>query len=191
MSNFIQQSTLNKSRLDKFILSFNIPPALRSINKHTERSNKTIIKDSIQFSVFGSVIPALTVAALEINYSGSTLYNSSHRKAPWQPVTVNFTIDNEYNNFWVLYQWLNLQHDEKTGLFDARNLIKDNEFKEYQADISIFGLDEFNNKVIEFIYTRAFPTTLGGISYNYRESSEIESSFTFVFSQLHTKLLNT
>jgi hypothetical protein len=189
MSDAFQQSTLNKSRSDKFIMVFNIPPALRSINKHVLRSTNTIQKDSIQFSIFGTVVPELTVPAIELRYSGSTLYNSSHARNPYPPLNVDFTVDSQYNNYWVIYQWLNLLHDQKTGLFDNRNLIEDSAFKDYQTDISVFGLDEFNKRKIEFIYTKAFPTTLGDIKYNYREADEITSSFTFVFSQLHTKLL--
>jgi hypothetical protein len=55
---------------------------------------------------------------------------------------------------------------------------------------SRYTVYEFDNEKIQFVYTKAFPTDLGGINFNYRESNEIESSFTFVYSQLHTYLLN-
>lgn len=189
-TNFYKQSTLNKSRADKFRLVFSIPLALRKINKRSTRSTNTIIEDSMQLSVFGTLVPEIVVPALEIRYAGSTLYNSTHSKNSYPPVTVNFTIDNEYNNYWVIYKWLNLLHDEKTGLFDKTNLITDDVFLDYQTDISIFGLDEFENNRIKFTYTKAFPTAVGGITYNYQNSEEIQSSFTFVYSQLHTELLN-
>lgn len=188
-SNHYQQSVLNKSRVDKFKLVFQLPNALKKINKQADRANSTIIQDSMQFSIFGTVVPAITVPALEIRYSGNTLYNSTHSKNSYPPVTVRFTIDNEYNNYWVIYKWLNLLHDEYTGTFDADNLITNDVFKDYQSDITVYGLDEFDNKRIQFTYTKAFPTDLGGIDYNYRASDEIESSFTFVYSQLHTDLL--
>ena len=189
-SNILQQSNLNKSRIDKFQMVFTLPPALQQINTHTERSNNTVIQDSIQFSIYGVVVPDLQVPALEIRYGGSTLYNSTHSKSPFPPVTVNFTVDNGYNNYWVLYTWLNLLHDESTGTFDQKDLIVNDDFKNYQTNLAVYGLDEFNNKRIQFTYTRAFPTILGGMNYNYRESDEIQSSFTFVYSQLKTKLLN-
>ena len=190
-SNFYQQSTLNKSRADKFRLVFNIPAALRRINKKHERSNSTIKEDSIQLSVYGTIVPEIIVPALEIRYAGSTLYNSSHSKSPYPAVTVSFTIDNEYKNSWFIYKWLNLLHDEKSGTFDKTNLIDDDVFLDYQSNISIYGLDEFENNRIKFTYTKAFPTAIGGITYNYRDGLEIQSSFTFVYSQLHTELLNT
>lgn len=189
MSDTYQQSILNKSRVDKFRLVFQLPPALLAINGNA-RDSSTVQQDMMQFSIYGTVVPTITVPALEIRYSGSTLYNSTHSKAPYPPVTVNFTIDNSYNNYWVIYKWLNLMHDQVEGLFDSDNLISDNAFKAYQTDLTIYGLDEFNKEKIAFTYTKAFPTDLGGITYNYRENGEIESSFTFVYSQLHTKLFN-
>jgi hypothetical protein len=56
--------------------------------------------------------------------------------------------------------------------------------------MTIYGLDEFNNNKIQFVYKKAFPTDIGGIEFNYRDSKEIESSFTFVYSQLHVTLLD-
>jgi hypothetical protein len=170
---------------------FNIPAALRKINKKQERSNFTIKEDSMQLSIYGTIVPEIVVPALLIRYAGSTLYNSTHSKNPYPPVTVKFTIDNEYNNYWVIYKWLNLLHDEKYGTFDKTNLISDDVFLDYQSNISIYGLDEYENNRIKFTYTKAFPTAIGGITYDYRDGAEIQSSFTFSYSQLHTELLST
>jgi hypothetical protein len=189
-ANQYPQSVLNKSHVDKFKLVFQLPNSLKKINKSATRSNATVIQDSLQFSIHGTVVPAITVPALEIRYSGSTLYNSSHSKNPYPPVTVNFAIDNMYNNYWVIYKWLDLLHNEYTGTYDFDEIIEDDGFKDYQTDLTIYGLDEYNNERIKFNYTKAFPTELGGINYNYKENGEIESSFTFVYSQLHTTLLD-
>lgn len=195
-----KQSLLNKNRLDKFILVFQLPKALRKINKHSDRSSFNVNEDSFQISVYGAVVPELTVAAIQIPYAGSNLYNSSHAREPYPPVTVKFTIDNEYNNYWTIYKWLDLMHDEKTGLFDNDDLAERNltdgtipgpfKFSDYQTDMTLYGLDEYNNKRVEFTYKNAFPITVGSVEYNYRETDQIESSMTFVYSQIHTKLLN-
>ena len=186
------QSILNKSRLDKFLLIFSLPPALREINvkESAARNSNNVMEDKLQLSVYGAVVPELTVPSIQIPYAGSNLYQSAHAREPYPPVTVNFTADNEFNNYWVIYKWLNLMHDQKTGVYDDTDLDPDNEFNNYQTDITLYGLDEYENKRIEFTYTKAFPVTLGNLDYNYRTSEEIESSFTFVYSQLHTKLLN-
>jgi len=189
-TNANQQSALNKGRLDKFIMVFQVPPALREIEKRNTRSSTYVSENSLQFSIYGSIVPELTVPAVQIPYAGSNLYQSAHARQPYPPVTVNFTIDNEFNNYWVIYKWLDLLHDEKTGLYDSKNLGDNEDFNQYQTDMAIYGVDEYENKRIQFTYTKAFPTILGGINYNYRDTAEISSSMTFVYSQLHTQLLN-
>ena len=184
------QSFLNKSRSDKFKLVFSLPPALRKINSKTDRQTFNVNEDAFQFSVYGAVVPELDVPALQIRYGGSNLYNSTHAREPYPPVTIDFTIDNGFNNYWVLYKWLDLMHDEKEGLYDASDLVSDEDFKNYQTDMTLYGLDEFNNERIQFTYTKAFPVTIGSINYNYRTAEEITSSMTFVYSQIHTKLIN-
>jgi hypothetical protein len=186
------QSVLNKSRLDKFLLVFELPPSLKDINVRDQgdRNSKNVMRDTMHMSVYGAIVPELTVAAIEIPYGGSNLYQSAHAREPYPPVTVNFTIDNEFNNYWVIYKWLNLMHDQKTGIYDQDGQDNDDNFTNYQTSMTLYGLDEYENRRIEFTYTKAFPTILGNIEYNYRTTGEIEASFTFVYSQLHTKLLN-
>tara|TARA_R110000824_G_C15035412_1_gene659815 strand:+ start:258 stop:848 length:591 start_codon:yes stop_codon:yes gene_type:complete len=192
--NTMQQAMLNKSRADKFLLVFDVPPILKDINKNSTQgqSNATLISDSVQFSIFGAAVPEITVAAQETRYAGSTLYVSSHSKEPFPPVTVNFNIDNEYKNYWVIYQWLNLLHDQYEGRYNQRdlNLPKDSDFRDYQTNLTIYGKDEFNNNRIKFTYTKAFPTTIEAVTYNYQTADEITSGFTFVYSQLHTEVID-
>ena len=189
-TNSNNQSFLNKSRLDKFLMVFQIPQALKKIDSKTERRTFNLNEDAFQFSVYGSVVPEITVPSIQIGYAGSNLYNSSHAKEPYPPVTVNFTVDNEFNNYWTIYKWLDLMHDEKEGLYDVDGLSIDERFAAYQTDMTLYGLDEYDNKRIEFTYTKAFPINVGAMNYNYRDSSEIESSMTFVYSPIHSKLIN-
>jgi len=189
----MQQAMLNKSRADKFLLVFDVPPILKQISKKFNQNNTNIIPDSVQFSVFGAAVPEITVPAVENRYAGSTLYVSSHSKNPYPPVSVNFNIDNEYKNYWTIYQWINLLHDQYEGTYNTRELNDNNPeetFKDYQTDLTIFGKDEFNNNRIKFKYTKAFPTTIEAVTYNYQTPGEITSGFTFVYSQLHTEVMN-
>ena len=135
-------------------------------------------------------MPEITVPAVETRFAGSTLYVSSHSKNSYPPVTVDFNIDNEYKNYWVLYTWLNLLHSQYEGRYNERELQSVDGFDEYQTNLSIFGKDEFNNNKIKFTYTKAFPTTLEAITYNYQAPDEIKSGFTFVYSQLHTEIID-
>ena len=192
-TNSMQQAMLNKSRADKFLLVFDVPPILKEFSKKFNQTNSTIIPDSVQYSIFGTAVPEITVPAMENRYAGSTLYVSSHSKNPYPPVSVSFNVDNEYKNYWVIYQWLNLLHSEYEGRYNEREIntnAGDPTFKDYQTDLTIYGKDEFNNNRIKFTYTKAFPTTVEGVEYSYQNPDEITSGFTFVYSQLHTEVIN-
>tara|TARA_R110000824_G_C14931929_1_gene648863 strand:- start:108 stop:692 length:585 start_codon:yes stop_codon:yes gene_type:complete len=191
-TNNLKQSVLNKSRADKFLLIFDLPPILKKIEKPwiSEQTNTTVIGDAVQFSIFGTAVPEITVPAVENRFAGSTLYVSSHSKNSYPPVTVDFNIDNQYRNYWVIYQWLNLLHSQYEGRYNERELPTDLGFDDYSTDLTIYGKDEFNNSKIKFTYTKAFPTTLEAITYNYQDPDEMQSGFTFVYSQLHTEIID-
>ncbi len=189
----VRQSILNKARADKFKLVFDLPPILKPIAKKYNRNDKTIIPDSVQFSVFGTVVPEITVKGIETRFAGSTLYVSSFSKDSYPPVNIKFVVDSMYNNYHTIYRWLNLLHDEKTGIYNQQGLVaEDANFNDYQTDLTVYGLDEYGKKRISFTYTKAFPTTLDGITYNQQsdQGEEIQSGFTFLYSQMHLNLLD-
>ena len=111
------QALLNKSRLDKFIMVFDVPKLLRPLERKFERNNQSIQLDTLQFSIYGTVVPQIQVPAVPVNYSGGALHISSQVHPAYSPVTVNFTIDNQFNNYWVIYTWLNALREASTGLY--------------------------------------------------------------------------
>jgi len=196
------QSPFNKLRKDKFLLVLNLPDALKSINSKFVRSDESINLPSLQFSVFGVTVPEINIPQVDITYGGQPFVQSSFKRPLWEPVTVSFTVDNRMNNYWTIYSWLNLLNDDETGVYDARNLIADSSnnkkakptiesVDKYAADISLFLLDEYDKRIVEFLFKKAFPTSLGGMNLNYRTSDEIETTFSFAYSQFIVKLVET
>jgi len=221
-----KQSILNKARTDKFMLVLNTPKALQTTSSQTERrtqhkSYQKVLPDSLQFAIYGAVVPTINVPAEDLHYAGHSLKISSHDRPAYDDLTVNFTVDNQFNNYWYLWRWLDVLNDSKYGEYDYWNvsaghspghdynrvdpseaahgkstalhtntISQHNEYLlDYQVDLSIYGLNEYNKEAIQFTYTKGFPVTLGDITYNYREAGEMESSVTFSFSQLQVKLL--
>lgn len=186
-----KQSYLNRAREDKFLLVFDVPPILKPTVSRYQRDDNHINPDSVQFSIFGTMVPEITVKGVETRYSGSTLYVSSFSKDSYPPLNVEFKVDSEYNNYWVIYSWLNLLHDQETGIYNQNNIPVDGNFNDYMTDITVYGLDEFGKKRIKFTYKKAFPTSINEIKYNQQnsEGTEITSGFTFLYSQLHTELV--
>jgi len=188
-NNLNYQSYLNKQRKDKFVMVFDLPAALKNNKNNITRSNKRIIPDSLQFSVYGLIIPEFTVPEIEVPYSGQTLKISSMARPSYPKNTINFTIDNMFNNYWVIYKWIQMFNNERLGLYKS-DLAKDPAtLKSYETTVTIYGLDEYNNRVIQFNFLHAFPTTLGGIKYSDRDGSEMESTFDYVYHQFEAVLL--
>jgi hypothetical protein len=189
MSNYYDQSLLNKSRKDKFILTITLPKELIELNKKTSRNNEVFNLETLQFSVYGTVVPPNNIPEVEVRYAGSTVYVSSHNKPSYEAVSVNFTVDNGFNNYWVIHKWLDLLRNERSGLYDGEEYTKDLGLGSYTADFVVTAKDEFHNDVIEWIYKSAFPISLGDISYSNRDGGEIETTFQFVYRRVETNLL--
>lgn len=192
----VQQSILNKNRKDKFLLVLNLPDILKKQNKIDayERSTKYLNQDTLQYSVYGTIVPRTSVPSIDVPYGAQVPKITSYARPAWEPVTVNFTVDNGFNNWWVLWYWLNIINNSTQSGYNSDHLPPGqsaiaNKTTTYQTNITIYGLDEYNNKVIQFDYLRAFITDLEGISYSYRDGEQIESAFTFSFGQMNVNLL--
>lgn len=199
----INQSQLNKSRLDKFLMVISLPESLRNINTSDlgARSNSKVNDNSMQFSVYGAVIPSVTVPEITEQYAGQSIKVSSHRRPAYDNVSVKFTIDNNFNNYWIIYKWLDLLNNDRESVFDSDNISNTRNPSTrdknasltppdlYMTDMTLYAKDEFDKNKVKFTYKNAFPVSLGQIDYNYRTEDEIETSFEFAFSQLLVELL--
>ena len=195
----VHQSILNKSRADKFLMVITLPPVLKSINHKllTELTKDSIQRDALQYSIWGTVVPAVNIPSIPIKWSGQTYNVTSQTRNEYAPITVNFTIDNEFKNYWVLWTWLNKLNDARNSGM-AKELSEpivtpnpyDENFTDYQTTMTVYGRNEYNEERVKFTYYNAFITELGDITYNYRTENELESRFTFAFGQLDVALLN-
>jgi hypothetical protein len=197
----IKQSLLNKARRDKFIMILTPPEAIREINSKDTRDNSKVINDAIQYSIYGAVVPKITVNDITSPYSGQNFKFTSHHRPSYENIFINFTIDNRFNNYWVLFKWINVLNNNREAIFHSDKIpykgerssgspVKDPKvFEEYSTTITIYGLDEYDKRKIQFDFIGAIPVSLGQIAYNYREASEAECTFEFAFSQFASKLL--
>lgn len=183
------ESPLNKTFADKFYFIFELPEALKNI-----RTEKTLIKaglginkKTVQWSIIKAEVPNINIKANPINYAGGALHVSSHTKSPYDPFKITFKVDSNWLNYFTIYEWINFIYGEKEGHFDEENLTNSKSFTSYAVPVSIVGLDEYNNPVIQWIFTYAFPTDLSNISLDYTSTEEIEFTATFVFSQMRIR----
>lgn len=196
----VEQSILNKAHKDKFLMILTVPDALRDIDSNLDRRDEKVISDSIQYSVYGTLVPKLTVDPIVTSYAGQAVKHSSHSRPAYENIFVNFTVDNQYNNYWMLFKWINVLNNNVEAIYDAENikpnrfefnnLVDPNLLEEYSTTITVFGLDEYDKRRIQFDYTGAFPVSLGSINFNYRDPGELETAFEFGFTQFKAKLLS-
>jgi hypothetical protein len=175
-----------------------LPKALKS--KYDSVTNSNFNINPLQFSIYGSPVPPINVPSIDVPF-GSQVYKASSMVRPaYDPLSIKFLVDNGYKNYWALWNWLNLFSDaEKAstkittafedGKTNSSNIKIQHPMSDYTSRFTIFGLDEYNNKIISFEYTDAFPTNLSEISFSNQDPSEINSSVTFVFNQLHVNLI--
>jgi hypothetical protein len=188
-----QQSNLNRSGKDKFLLVLNLPQVLRK--RALEDSSISI--DPLQISIYGSVVPSIIVPPNEARFGGQSYNVSSYTRPNYAPLTVNFVVDNQFKNYWILWKWLTILNDPLGSYYSGtdpkletfKDRVETGSLTEYQTNFSVLGLNEYNQNKIEFLYYNAFITNLGGISYNYRDPEIIESTAEFQFSQLDVKLI--
>jgi hypothetical protein len=187
----IKQSTLNKSRSDKFLMILSLPEALRKL-KSEERSNSKLDFDTLQFTITGSPAPDIVVPAVAQPYAGQELKISSHVRQSYESVFVDFRVDNLYRNWWAIYMWLNLLNDEKYAHYNKDQYALGNAWeamKDYTTNFTVYGLDEYNNRVIQFDYEGAFPLSLKSPKYDDKNPEEISSQFEFAFTFFTAKLI--
>ena len=189
MENPQLQSPLNRAATDKFILIMDLPYLL----KKNALNDPYINVEPLQMSIFGTVVPDIQVPEIDLRFRGQGMHVSSYARPNYPPLTVNFTVDNSYNNYYILWKWLdvvNLAIQNAYGggsMTQFEDLATGNQF-EYQTTLYIQALDEYNQPTLEFIFTKAFLTGLGSINYSYRTGNQlIESAATFHYSQLDVK----
>ena len=184
---------LNKSRVDKFLLVLTLPNILKASNSPI-RSNTTFNLDAINFSVYGTIVPRIEVPSIEARFGGSTIQMSSHSRPTYAPIQLNFNVDNNFNNYWAIFWWLNALRDQNEGTYGivdvSDNFTKIANLPDYSVDFSIYGLDEFKNPVVQFTYKSAFPTSLSEIRYDYQKAEEIPCMVEFAFHDMLVQLVN-
>ncbi len=205
MADTVVQSHLNKSRLDKFVLVVNLPSILKEA-KRADVGSGNDLQESMQLTVYGAIVPSVSIPAVSMPFGGQVGKVTSFNRPAYDDVSISFNIDNRFKNYDVIWKWLNALTGAKEGIYDPNELLPPSERgiiknpgitsqdidykKEYATDMSLYGLDEYNKRVVQFTYTDAFPVRLGDIDFSYQNPEEISCKFTFTFNQLLFKRLS-
>ena len=192
----IRQPHLNKLRKDKFIVFLTIPNILKGLQSRSAREDKFLNLDTLQFSVYNINIPKVVIPEHQVHFGQQNYNITSYNRPAYPPVTINFEVDNEFKNYWVLWKWLQLLNDPQSAAYAGKEIfpagapvLEPKIVPNYQTTIMANALDEYDGEKARFVFTNAFITTLGEMEYNYRDPSQLQCQFTFVFNRLDIELL--
>jgi len=178
------QSPLNRSSKDKFIMVLELPHVLR------KNFDPLVSITPLQISIHGTVVPDISVPEIDVRYAGQNLHLSTYARPSYPPLSISFIVDNDYKNYYMLWKWLdsmNLAVNDYYGgtptINNRDRLLIGDQF-EYQTTFSVLALNEYNEPSLQFKYSKAFISKLGGISYSYKDGTLIEASEDFHFSQM-------
>ena len=107
----MNQAPLNKNRQDKFILVLNLPEGIKEIVDNITRDTNRIDANSLEISIAGTVTPVISVPHQTLPYGAQTIKVSTHARPAYGPLTINFKVDNQFNNYWAIYKWLDIIND--------------------------------------------------------------------------------
>lgn len=210
------QSHLNKLRKDKFILILTIPNILKGLNTRSAREDQFLNLDSLQFSVYDIIIPSSSVSEEALHYAGQNYNVTTYNRPPYAPCRINFDVDNEFKNYWVLWKWMQLLNDPMDSTYAGKTMFPggpprslptqldylDNRkhpnavqsigpefWPNYVTSLELRAKDEYNNDKTVFTFKHSFITKLGELTYNYRDPDQLGCFFEFVFNQLDVHLV--
>lgn len=189
----MNQSVLNRARTDKFRLVLDLPATVKSSLDDVLDTYPTA--DTIQFTCFGSPTPNISVPSVDMAFGGQTLKTSSFSRPSYPPLTLNFLVDSGYQNWWILWKWMDLfnQHLQSTSEIVTKREEFDpilvNPFSDYLATFTIFTTDELHRNIMSFAYKGARITNLSEIRYNHQDATEIICSATFDYNQFTAELI--
>lgn len=191
----MNQPVLNKVRKDKFTLVLDLPKILKGYADNINPNNKGA--DSIQFTVFGSPVPEISVPEIKIPFGGQNYFTSSNSRPAYPPLALKFFIDNQYINYGILWKWLNHFNDWRDSVSEmseiknplSKPLITSNPTGDYVSSFTLFAKDEYNNNIASFTYYDAMLVKLSGLEFSHQDPDEIIGTATFVYNQLDFNIL--
>lgn len=188
------QAILNKASKDKFTMILTLPPIMQKLNSRNQkdRTGDTVNLDALQFSVYGSVVPASYVPHAEVRFGGQSMKVTTYSRPDYPNLNVGFAIDNGFRNYYVLWKWLAILNDPSLSIYNKKNyssMLKMPNYHEYMTTLTVLAKNEYDKDIAKFTYGHAFITRLEGIEYNHQNPDQIESKFEFGFGQFDMQLL--
>lgn len=148
---------INKSSPENFELLFPVLPLLDTLKE----------SQSLSMNIFSSVLPTISLDTKEVNWMGGKAQYDSGGMS-YEPWYVNFLIDDDFNNWKILYNWINYINNNKDTYGRARS--------DYVVDATLNILNNMREPILTVNFKNVWPNMLGEVSMSYREGEMVLSS---------------
>ena len=185
-----QQAKLNKASDDKFIFVIDVPKCVRYSKYDSSRACDAANVDDLLLSVFSVNVPAITLPAEQLPYGGLSISLPSHSRQV-EPLNVQYIINSQYTNYWILWQWAEFIASAKhgfTGQDSEKPVAGSNQPpynvppSDYLTNGSLFALGNYNDVVAEWEFEGCVLTEIQGIQYNDQSGDQLTGGFTVEYA---------
>lgn len=142
---------LNKSTPASFQLVLPKIPTESSINA----------TDELILNTYSAPLPGATLESEESRWEGGSIPISNGR-ITYDPWNYSFIVDEQMNNWKLLYNWMIYISNNKDKFFEYPNT--------YMVDATLRVLGNFQSEILVIQFIDLWPTTLGEVPLSYREA---------------------
>lgn len=120
--------------------------------------------DILTLNIHGTVVPAISLGTADMHWQGGQ-FPMAMSPLTYEPWYVNFVVDSNWCNWYLLYRWITLIDDgvNKFG----------HSVDQYFVDATLNVYDNADNRVIGIKVANIYPTNLNEVSLSHREGSNL------------------
>ena len=138
--------------------------------------------DAFTLNIHGTVIPSLNLGTDEMNWQGG-MYPFAIAPITFEPFFVNFAVDSDFCNWFMMYQWIELISNNKDHYDKNR--------KDYWVDATLKFTDNHDNHVMDIEFNNMYPSLLNEVSLSYREGEmNLECGINFNYTRFEASKPN-
>ena len=160
---------VNKASPDSFELIFPMIP-------RGESSDDLTTNEELILNIHSTVIPGISLDPTEESWQGSRTQTATG-KMNYDQWSFQFMVDEQFNNWKLLFQWMKYINNSKTRYARNENL--------YKIDSSLRILDNFKEEIMRLRFISVWPVSLGEVSMSFRDAEiSLECSATLIYDRI-------
>ena len=160
---------INKASPDSFELIFPMIP-------RGESTDDMATNEELILNIHSTVVPGLSLDPVEQTWQGSKTQTATG-KVTYDQWSFQFMVDEQFNNWKLLFQWIKYINNSKTRYARKEEL--------YKIDASMRVLDNFKAEIMRLHFISVWPVSLGEVSLSYRDAEiNLDCSATLIYDRI-------